>query len=52
MKIFPGFQINLCYLQIRISISGINESEMLQQAIQMSTRDYIDDQKRKYFCGP
>ncbi|ALC44723.1 CG6091 [Drosophila busckii] len=31
---------------------GFNENEMLQRAIQMSTRDYMDDQKRKYLCGP
>ncbi|XP_059216171.1 OTU domain-containing protein 5 isoform X1 [Stomoxys calcitrans] len=30
----------------------LNESEMLQRAIQMSTRDYIEDQKRKYLYGP
>ncbi|XP_034482591.1 OTU domain-containing protein 5-B isoform X2 [Drosophila innubila] len=39
-------------LEASYANDGINESEMLQQAIQMSTRDYIDDQKRKYFCGP
>lgn len=31
---------------------GANESEMLQQAIQMSTRDYMEDQKRKFLFGP
>ncbi|XP_075160293.1 deubiquitinating enzyme A isoform X2 [Haematobia irritans] len=30
----------------------LNENEMLQRAIQMSTRDYIEDQKRKYLYGP
>ncbi|XP_062128984.1 uncharacterized protein LOC133840871 isoform X1 [Drosophila sulfurigaster albostrigata] len=39
-------------LEASYANDGINESEMLQQAIQMSTRDYIDDQKRKYLCGP
>ncbi|TDG41806.1 hypothetical protein AWZ03_011763 [Drosophila navojoa] len=39
-------------LEASYANDGINENEMLQQAIQMSTRDYIDDQKRKYLCGP
>ncbi|XP_005185748.1 OTU domain-containing protein 5-A isoform X2 [Musca domestica] len=30
----------------------LTESEMLQRAIQMSTQDYIEDQKRKYLYGP
>ncbi|KAM7355704.1 deubiquitinating enzyme A isoform 2-T2 [Cochliomyia hominivorax] len=30
----------------------LTESEMLQRAIQMSTHDYIEDQKRKYLYGP
>ncbi|XP_037933289.1 OVARIAN TUMOR DOMAIN-containing deubiquitinating enzyme 7 [Teleopsis dalmanni] len=30
----------------------LSESEMLRRAIQMSTEDYIEDQKRKYFYGP
>ncbi|XP_033239745.1 OTU domain-containing protein 5-B isoform X2 [Drosophila pseudoobscura] len=34
------------------AVAGLNESEMLQRAIQMSTSDYIKDQKRKYLCGP
>ncbi|KAI8123517.1 hypothetical protein FF38_11152 [Lucilia cuprina] len=32
--------------------SQLTESEMLQRAIQMSTHDYIEDQKRKYLYGP
>ncbi|KAH8309699.1 hypothetical protein KR067_000136 [Drosophila pandora] len=39
-------------LEASYANDGINESEMLQQAIQMSTRDYMEDQKRKYYCGP
>nr|XP_014095246.1 uncharacterized protein LOC106621072 isoform X2 [Bactrocera oleae] len=30
----------------------LSESEMLQRAIQLSTQEYIDDQKRKYLFGP
>ncbi|XP_067647505.1 uncharacterized protein Duba [Eurosta solidaginis] len=30
----------------------LSESEMLQRAIQLSTQDYIEDQKRKYLFGP
>lgn len=30
----------------------LTESEMLQRAIQMSTRDYIENQKRNFFFGP
>ncbi|XP_053954472.1 uncharacterized protein LOC128860769 isoform X1 [Anastrepha ludens] len=30
----------------------LSESEMLQRAIQLSTQDYIDDQKRNYLFGP
>ncbi|KAH8379661.1 hypothetical protein KR009_006422 [Drosophila setifemur] len=39
-------------LEASYANEGVNESEMLQQAIQMSTRDYMEDQKRKYLCGP
>ncbi|XP_017081220.1 OTU domain-containing protein 5-B [Drosophila eugracilis] len=39
-------------LEASYANEGVNESEMLQQAIQMSTRDYMEDQKRKFLCGP
>lgn len=39
-------------LEASYADEGVNESEMLQQAIQMSTRDYMEDQKRKFLCGP
>ncbi|EDV51434.1 OTU domain-containing protein 5-B [Drosophila erecta] len=39
-------------LEASYANEGANESEMLQQAIQMSTRDYMEDQKRKFLCGP
>ncbi|XP_017021331.1 OTU domain-containing protein 5-B [Drosophila kikkawai] len=39
-------------LEASYANEGVNESEMLQQAIQMSTRDYMEDQKRKYLSGP
>ncbi|EDW72753.1 uncharacterized protein Dwil_GK17016 [Drosophila willistoni] len=39
-------------LEASYANDGVNESEMLQRAIQMSTRDYMEDQKRKYFTGP
>lgn len=34
-----------------LGLRQMSESEMLQRAIQMSTHDYIEDQKKKFFCG-
>ncbi|XP_030372164.1 uncharacterized protein LOC115622381 isoform X2 [Scaptodrosophila lebanonensis] len=39
-------------LEASYANDGFNENEMLQRAIQMSTQDYMEDQKRKYFFGP
>lgn len=33
-----------------LGLRQMSESEMLQRAIQMSTHDYIEDQKKKFFC--
>ncbi|EDW29395.1 GL22812 [Drosophila persimilis] len=48
----PSSNIYQELLEASLANDGLNESEMLQRAIQMSTSDYIKDQKRKYLCGP
>ncbi|KAL9909349.1 deubiquitinating enzyme A isoform 1-T1 [Glossina fuscipes fuscipes] len=49
-KPFSSFYQEL--LEASYGFGQLTESEMLQQAIQMSTQDYIEDQKRKYLYGP
>lgn len=41
----------ICMGVCMLGLRQMSESEMLQRAIQMSTQDYIEDQKRKFFCG-